>query len=245
MVDSNKYRKIYQELSGKIINDEYKHGEQLPSENLLVKKYGVSRETVRKALSLLQTNGFIQKLKGKGSVVIYDQSLNFPVSQLISFEEIKQSLNMDYHTVVESFETVVAKDHPKVQEALNISEDTKLFRVVRSRRKNDLVNIVDTDYFIQEMMPALSKEIAEQSIYDYIERRLGLKIAYSNKVITFEPMSEYEIDLFVEATPPYAAVVRSIVHLADAIPFQYNVSKHRASEFKFVDFSRRTIEKEK
>lgn len=244
-MNSNKYRKIYQELSGKIINDEYKHGEQLPSENLLVKKYGVSRETVRKALSLLQTNGFIQKLKGKGSVVIYDQAMNFPVSQLISFEEIKQTLNVDYQTVVESFETVEAKDYPKVKNALNISDETKLYRVVRSRRKNDLVNIVDTDYFIQEMMPALSKDIAEKSIYDYIEHRLGLKIAYSNKVITFEPMSEYEVDLFVEVTPPYAAVVRSVVHLSDATPFQYNVSKHRASEFKFVDFSRRMIDKDK
>ncbi|MCU7557886.1 trehalose operon repressor [Macrococcus capreoli] len=244
-MNSNKYRKIYQELSGKIINDEYKNGEQLPSENLLVKKYGVSRETVRKALSLLQTNGFIQKLKGKGSIVIYNQSMNFPVSQLISFEEIKQSLNMDYHTVVEAFETVLAKDHPKVKVALNLTDDTKLFRVVRSRRKNDLVNIVDIDYFIQDMMPALSKEIAEHSIYEYIENRLGLKIAYSNKAITFEPMTEYEIDLFVEATPPYAAVVRSVVYLANATPFQYNVSKHRASEFKFVDFSRRMIDKEK
>ncbi|MCE4956726.1 trehalose operon repressor [Macrococcoides caseolyticum] len=244
-MNSNKYRKIYQELSGKIINDEYKHGEQLPSENLLVKKYGVSRETVRKALSLLQTNGFIQKLKGKGSVVIYDQSMNFPVSQLISFEEIRQSLNIDYQTKVESFETVLAKDHPKVKEALNISDETKLIRVVRTRRKNNLVNIVDTDYFLHEMMPALSKEIAEHSIYEYIENRLGLKIAYSNKAITFEPMSEYEIGLFVEVTPPYAAVVRSVVHLNDATPFQYNVSKHRASEFKFVDFSRRHTDKEK
>ncbi|WP_414045428.1 trehalose operon repressor [Macrococcus equi] len=244
-MNSNKYRKIYQELSGKIINEDYKHGDQLPSENLLVKKYGVSRETVRKALSLLQTNGFIQKLKGKGSVVIYNQSMNFPVSQLISFEEIKQSLNMDYHTVVESFETVLAKDHPKVKDALNITDETKLFRVVRSRRKNHTVNIVDTDYFIQEMMPALSREIAERSIYDYIENRLGLKIAYSNKAITFEPMTEEEVSLFVEATPPYAAVVRSVVHLADATPFQYNISKHRASEFKFVDFSRRNVIKDK
>lgn len=171
--------------------------------------------------------------------------MNFPVSQLISFEEIKQSLKMDYHTVVESFETVLAKDHLKVKEALNISDETKLFKVVRSRRKNNIVNIVDTDYFIQDMMPALSKEIAEHSIYDYIEHRLGLKIAYSNKSITFEPMTEYEIDLFVEAMPPYAAVVRSVVHLADATAFQYNISKHRASEFKFVDFSRRAVEIEK
>ncbi|RXK18402.1 trehalose operon repressor [Macrococcus sp. DPC7161] len=244
-MNSNKYRKIYQELSGKILNEEFKQGDQLPSENLLVKKYGVSRETVRKALSLLQTNGFIQKLKGKGSVVIYSQSMNFPVSQLISFEEIKRSLNMDYNTVVEAFEVVEAGDYPKVQEALKVTANTELFRVVRSRRTHDKVNIIDCDFFIKEMMPALSKEIASHSIYQYIEQRLGLNISYSNKAITFEPMSDYELELFQEATPPYAAVVRSVVYLSNATPFQYNESKHRASEFKFVDFSRRITDKTK
>lgn len=242
-MNSNKYRKIYQDLSGKIINGEYKESAQLPSENLLVKSYGVSRETVRKALSLLQTNGYIQKLKGKGSIVIYNQAMNFPVSKLISFEEIKHSLNMDYNTVVESFETVSAKDHKTVQEALNLSDDTELYRVVRSRRDKDRVNIVDTDYFIKSMMPGLNEKIAQLSIYDYIEKRLGLMISYSNKAITFEPMTDDDLELFQETMPPYAAVVRSVVHLEDASAFQYNVSKHRASEFKFVDFSRRTIRK--
>ncbi|TDM10469.1 trehalose operon repressor [Macrococcus lamae] len=242
-MNRNKYRMIYQELSGKIINGEYKQNEQLPSENLLVKQYSVSRETVRKALSLLQTNGFIQKLKGKGSVVIYNESMNFPVSQLISFEEIKESLNMDYITRVESFEKVFAYEHPRVMTALNLTEQTELFRVVRTRRKGDKVNIIDTDYFLVDLMPVLTKEIAEQSIYSYIENKLGQIISFSNKAITFEPMTETELELFGEVTPPYAATVRSIVHLANALPFQYNISKHRASEFKFVDFSRRAVNK--
>lgn len=243
-MNKNKYRTIYQELSGKIINGEYKQHAQLPSENLLVKQYGVSRETVRKALSLLQTNGFIQKLKGKGSVVIYNDSMNFPVSQLISFQEINSSLNMNYHTVVESFERVRAEDAPQVMEQLHLGPETELFKVVRTRRKEDKVNIIDTDYFVAELMPSLSTDVAAQSIYEYIEDELGLKIDYSNKSITFEPMNEAELELFNEATPPYAATVRSIVHLSNATPFQYNISKHRASEFKFVDFSRRVETKE-
>ncbi|KAA1039468.1 trehalose operon repressor [Macrococcus equipercicus] len=242
-MNRNKYRIIYQELSGKIVNGEYKQHEQLPSENLLVKQYNVSRETVRKALSLLQTNGFIQKLKGKGSVVIYNESMNFPVSQLISFEEIKESLNMDYVTAVEIFEKVNAGDYPVVMAALDLAEQTELFRVVRTRRKGGKVNIIDTDYFLVSLMPNLTKEIARQSIYSYIENQLEQTISFSNKAITFEPMTASELELFGEVTPPYAATVRSTVHLANALPFQYNISKHCASEFKFVDFSRRPAHK--
>ncbi|NQD99389.1 trehalose operon repressor, partial [Staphylococcus xylosus] len=38
---------------------------------------------------------------------------------------------------------------------------------------------------------------------------------------------------------PYTATVRGIVHLKDTTQFQYNISRHLATEFKFKDFSRR------
>ncbi|MES5810641.1 GntR family transcriptional regulator [Mammaliicoccus sciuri] len=62
----NKYMKIYQSICEKILNGEYAHLQQLPSENELTKIYSTSRETVRKALNLLQEKGYIQKLRGKG-----------------------------------------------------------------------------------------------------------------------------------------------------------------------------------
>lgn len=244
-MNRSKYKMIYHELSSKILNEIYPYKTQLPSEYDLVKLYSVSRETVRKALSLLQTNGFIQKVKGKGSIVIYQKSTDFPVSQLISFEEIKETLNMDYTTQVESFDLVRAEHHPRVMQALKLKENDMVFEVVRTRRKAGRVNIIDKDYFVANLMPDLNTEIASQSIYSYIEKELGLAISFSHKEITFEAMDEYELDLFENAMPPYAATVRSIVHLASAVPFQYNISKHRASEFKFVDFSRRNISKKK
>ncbi|TDM02131.1 trehalose operon repressor [Macrococcus carouselicus] len=238
-MNRNKYQTIYQEISGQILQGDYHFHDQLPSESLLVKHYGVSRETVRKALSLLQVNGYIQKLKGKGSVVIYQEGTNFPVSQLISFEEITASLDIDYDTQVEAFRQVKAAAHPLVQAALNLEDGTTLFEVIRSRRKNDRVNIIDTDYFIADFVPGLTEEIAKGSIYAFIEKELDLRISFSNKAITFEPMTDDELVIFGDVVPPYAATVRSVVHLSNAVPFQYNISKHRASEFKFVDFSRR------
>lgn len=47
----NKYMKIYQSICEKILNGEYAHLQQLPSENELTKIYSTSRETVRKALN--------------------------------------------------------------------------------------------------------------------------------------------------------------------------------------------------
>ena len=174
----NKYMKIYQSICKKIINGEYAHLQQLPSENELTKIYSTSRETVRKALNLLQEKGYIQKLRGKGSVVIYEGIIQFPISEMISFQEINNRLGLDYETVVEVFEAINAEDEPIVQHALELNNHDKLWHVIRTRQKNNKVHIMDEDYFVCKVIPKLSKEVASHSIYQYIENELNVEISY-------------------------------------------------------------------
>jgi GntR family transcriptional regulator, trehalose operon transcriptional repressor len=61
----NKFNEIFLDLEQKILAKEYPPHSLLPSENQLIKIYGVSRETIRKALNLLTTEGYIQKNKEK------------------------------------------------------------------------------------------------------------------------------------------------------------------------------------
>ncbi|MCD8881570.1 trehalose operon repressor [Mammaliicoccus sciuri] len=239
----NKYMKIYQSICEKILNGEYAHLQQLPSENELTKIYSTSRETVRKALNLLQEKGYIQKLRGKGSVVIYEDVIQFPISEMVSFQEINKRLGLDYETKVELLEVIYAKDVPVVQHALELRDQDKLWHVIRTRTKDDTVRIMDEDYFIFQIIPQLTKEVATESIYKFIEQEMNVEISYSNKSITFEEMTENEILYFGKLNPPYTATVRGTVYLNNAEKFQYNISRHIATEFKFVDFSRRVIHK--
>lgn len=239
----NKYMKIYQSICEKILNGEYAHLQQLPSENELTKIYSTSRETVRKALNLLQEKGYIQKLRGKGSVVIYEDVIQFPISEMVSFQEINKRLGLDYETKVELLEVIDAKDVPVVQHALELRDQDKLWHVIRTRTRDDAVRIMDEDYFICQVIPQLTKEVAAESIYKFIEQEMNVEISYSNKSITFEEMTENEILYFGKLNPPYTATVRGTVYLNNAEKFQYNISRHIATEFKFVDFSRRVIHK--
>ena len=66
----SKYKKVYNDLKEKIDTRFYKRNTELPSENELVKEYGYSKDTIRKALSLLEINGYIQKIKGKNSLIL-------------------------------------------------------------------------------------------------------------------------------------------------------------------------------
>lgn len=234
-----KFITIYETLRADIIESRISYGTQLPSEYELVETYDASRETVRKALNLLVRDGMIQKIRGKGSVVIYQGLTEFPFADLTSFREVQQGLGLQHETEVKVLERIHAGDVPRVKEALNVTQSTVLWHVIRTRKINDKVKIIDEDYLIEAIVPGLTLDIVKTSLYAYVENVLGLDISYSNKSITFEVFGELEYEMFGDVTPPYTATVRGIVHLKDTTQFQYNISRHLATEFKFKDFSRR------
>ncbi|EML9437530.1 trehalose operon repressor [Staphylococcus aureus] len=241
MAKQKKFMKIYEALKEDILNGQIQYGEQIPSEHDFVQLYQSSRETVRKALDLLALDGMIQKIHGKGSLVIYQEVTEFPFSELVSFKEMQEEMGVAYLTEVVVNEVVEAHEVPEVQHALNINSSESLIHIVRTRRLNQHVKIVDEDYFLKSIVSDIGNDVASDSIYDYLEKVLNLNISYSSKSITFEPFDEQAYQLFGDVSVAYSATVRSIVYLENTMPFQYNISKHLANEFKFNDFSRRRI----
>lgn len=62
-----KYFTLMEELKEKIISGRIQPGEKLLSENQFTVQYSLSRHTVRKALSLLEQEGYIEACHGKGT----------------------------------------------------------------------------------------------------------------------------------------------------------------------------------
>lgn len=63
------YLQLAELIEKKILSKEYVLGTYIPSERELCESYGVSRMTVRKAISLLEENGLLSKIQGKGTIV--------------------------------------------------------------------------------------------------------------------------------------------------------------------------------
>lgn len=62
-----KYYTLMEELKQEILSGAIKPGEKLPSENELSDRYQISRHTVRKALSILINEGYIEAEHGRGT----------------------------------------------------------------------------------------------------------------------------------------------------------------------------------
>jgi GntR family transcriptional regulator/GntR family frlABCD operon transcriptional regulator len=64
-----RHKRLYEILRKHISKGIYREGDLLPSENELCQLYGMTRPTVRQALSTLANDGYIRKHQGKGSIV--------------------------------------------------------------------------------------------------------------------------------------------------------------------------------
>lgn len=234
---SPKYQQIYAELREQILNGTFKPESYLPSENELMNDFDASRDTIRKALGQLAANGFIQKEKGKGSLVLKRDSIAFPVSGLTSFKELQNSaMHSSVKTIVESFEEKLPEEWQK--EALNMKEGA-IYEVCRVREIDGEKIIYDHDYLNAALIPGLTKEQTADSIYEYIENTLGKKISFARKEITVVPATREDRKLLDLKGYDLLVCVKSYNFLEDASLFCYTESRHRPDKFRFIDFSRR------
>ncbi|AUM88009.1 trehalose operon repressor [Clostridium botulinum] len=233
----SKYLTIYNEISNKIENNKIQSGEKLSSENEMMKEYNVSRDTIRKALNLLESNGYIQKVKGKGSFVLDINKFDFPVSGLTSFKELSTRMGVESNTLVKELKLI--KPDNFLMKQLNLSKNDDVWKVIRVREIDNKKIILDKDFFNKKYVPLLTKDICENSIYEYLENELGLKISFAKKEITVQQATQEDKSYLDFENYSMIVVVKNYIYLDDMSLFQYTESRHRPDRFKFVEFARR------
>ena len=64
-----KYEEVIAWIRGELREGRLKQGDKLPSENMLKKRFHVSRQTVRKALSVLEEEQITRSVRGSGTYI--------------------------------------------------------------------------------------------------------------------------------------------------------------------------------
>lgn len=228
---------IAQDIASKIKHHQFEAGDYLPSENELTTLYGSSRETVRKALAQLTSLGLIQKIKGKGSIVLDLDKYSFPISGITSFAELNKSLNMNATTKVLKLEKKTDLP-PLFKEKFPEQKKQAGFYLERLRSIDGMPEVLDCDYLFNPPIKELPEKEAEKSIYHYIEQKLHLNISYATKVITVEKIA-LDLQQKLQLKDQLAVLVASHNFLEDTTLFQLTLSFHNPQKFKFVDFARR------
>lgn len=99
--------------------------------------------------------------------------------------------------------------------------------------------ILDVNMFLKSLVPNLTKEIAENSIYEYIENDLGMSIVTSKRKMTVERATQIDEKYLQLNDYNCLAVVTGQTFNADGIMFEYPQSRHRPDYFCFQDTATR------
>ena len=109
----------------------------------------------------------------------------------------------------------------------------------RVRYLNDKALILDVNYFLQDLVPGLTADIAARSIYEYIENVLGMQIITSKRKMTVEHATTRDDRLLDLDGYDCVAVVTNHTFNADGLLFEYTQSRHQPDYFCFQDTATR------
>ncbi|MDK8181917.1 trehalose operon repressor [Paenibacillus sp. UMB4589-SE434] len=233
----SKYEHIMDEIIQHIENGKWKDGVKIPSETELMESYAASRGTVRKAVDLLQERGYVQKIHGKGVYVTRKKNIELSFGGIVSFKEANERLKRGFTTHVK--EILHLKADRETAKRLGVKSKTDLHLIKRVRRTENENVILDINYFVTDMISGLTKEIAEDSIYAYIEQQLRLQISYAHRVIEVQPCGDDDRRYLDLNGTDYVVVVKNFTYLYDGTQFEYTESRHRLDKFYFSDVARR------
>lgn len=184
------YLQIKDILKERIMNKTYQPNRIIPSENDLCEEFAVTRATIRNALSELKKEGLIYTAKGKGSIVSppkIEQSLLKFYSFGREFKDINEK------TASKLLSKALIKASPTIVRKLSINTNTEVFEIVRIRIFNDLPLILETSYIPIHIAPEiLDNDLEEESIYDLLESKYGVKIVKAKEYIEPQVSNEYE-----------------------------------------------------
>lgn len=168
------YIQIYEGLRILIEGGRLKAGDQLPTESELRDQLGVSRMTVRQALSELVKDGLIVRKRAKGSFVARSRREVTLVRDILrSFTEEAVGYGAHLETRVLAQEVVPAGG--RVAQELQVASGTKVVMLRRLRILDGEPIALETSHLRYDRFPLLAtKDLTDASLYRVLKEQYGV-----------------------------------------------------------------------
>ncbi|MFT4084179.1 MAG: GntR family transcriptional regulator [Nocardioides sp.] len=232
------YHQLKESLRARIEEEGLGPGARLPGDHELCETYDVSRTVVRQALSQLEMEGVIERIKGRGTYVAQPKVAEGLVQSLTGLYEDVAARGGHLRSEVRRLEVVPADEHVAGQ--LELEVGTPVVEIERLRFVDDEPWVLAITYVPESVAPRLVEEdLTHQSLYAVLERDYGVGPARGRRSV--EAMvagPELAKDLGVGENAPIL-VLRSVSTDADGRPMESFVAYHRGDRSRFeVELSR-------
>lgn len=237
---SARFDTIYQDLKNKVLDGTYAYESFLPTEMELTKIYSCSRNTVRRALTLLSDEAFLQPIHGRGVRVIWQKKPSEVIGSLEgleSFQEYAHRNNLVPDTNVIVFEHIPCTGDISHQTGFKAGEE--LIHIVRIRKLNGSSRQIDNDYLLAAAVGNLTIEDATTSIFAYLENTLHMKNLKSKRTISVELATEEDHQHLELGSFNCVAVVESHSFNSRGVMFGFTQTRSHPETFRYKVISKR------
>lgn len=190
------YKKLQSLLQKQINDGVLKEGEYLPSENHLSITYSVTRTTIRQVLDELTKEGYIQKLKGKGSVVVARR-------KSLEVLSMKAFTNMDagkFEKIESNFiqkPQLISWPEPFFYSLEENLSDFGCFHFERLRYINQHPVILDNTYLPNINLPRfINSKFENGSLFETLNLKYNIQVKEIIQELKSEPATERTANLF-------------------------------------------------
>ncbi|EXU73924.1 GntR family transcriptional regulator [Erwinia mallotivora] len=172
------YLQVAEWLRQNVHKGDLTSGDRVPSENQIMEKLGVSRGTVKKAVTMLVNEGLLVQVQGKGTFV---KSVNISYSLgegLLSFAESLESQHLRFTTEVISSRAEVASE--LVAAKLGIKPGDAILYLERVRSvEGEKVMVIENRINVAHCPGIEAVDFNHNNLFPTIERLSGKKISFS------------------------------------------------------------------
>lgn len=225
------YDQIKDDLLSKIKDGTYPEGQTIPSELELAEIYGVSRPTIRQALQILVSDGYLEKRRRRGTVVTKPKvSQSFTMS-ISSFEDAMRLAGRLPKTKVLVFKRERA--NTEVEKRLELTRGQDVFKLVRLRYADDLPNVFVESYIPCALYPGLdSFDFNESSLYAAMDACGNPVMTARRRLEVIKADGAAAALLDVEAGDPLL-LFHTVARDASGTAVEYSVATYRGESNSF------------
>jgi DNA-binding GntR family transcriptional regulator len=227
---------VYREIRKRIDMGIYAPDKKIPEGSKLASEFSCSELTITKALDLLVREGLVLRKRGLGSFVKRLSSSASNTHLLGTAERCANSGKMLKTRVIE-FTAVPADEH--IAKKLTIPCGQLVYVIRRVRVIDEVPSIIEYTWMPVSLLPELTLNDVNGSIYKYITSQLGFVIHSAHMTISGQQANDFECQELALAEPITLIQVEQVAFLDNNKLFEYSIARHLWNSFNFeTDFIR-------
>ena len=175
------YQQVHDAIAEHIAAGRWPPGQRLPSERRLCETFGISRVTVRRALTTLVEEGLLEVAAGRGWFVAAGP-LSEPPNLLLSFTAMARARGLEPSAVVRAH-TVRAASMDEA-ETLGVAPGAEVMHLERVRLLDGIPVAVDRSVVPLVRCPALARaDFTTASLYEVLREHAGLVPSFADTTV--------------------------------------------------------------